>query len=175
MAPSVNSFHPENILELVKSLRSDAATASFCFGTADRPLSGKQCFIYVVRFPTGDTWAVRVPVHISHLPPEVIASFVEDEVSILKRLEASGFRWSPRLLAYDSQSSNPIGFPYMVLSWIDGTQLEWSDTVPPLRESRNKILQQIADIIFELADCTTELCTQLCHCPLYRSPSLHGL
>jgi hypothetical protein len=100
---------------------------------------------------------VRVPVHASHLPPESITNFVETEVSILKRLQTSGFSRSPRLLGYNSGFDNPIGFPYLVLSWFEGTQLEWSDTIPPQRESRNKIIRQMVDIILELADCTKEL------------------
>jgi hypothetical protein len=158
MAPSVEGFHAENIPSVVTGLRTDGTEASFCLGTADHPLSGKQCLIYAVQFPDGATWAVRVPVHASHLPRECITDFVEMEVSILKRLETSGFSWSPRLLGYHSGFDNPIGFPYFVLSWIEGTPLEWSDTIPSHRESRNKILRQMVDIILELADCTMELC-----------------
>jgi hypothetical protein len=60
MAPSVGGFHPENIPSIVTSLRNDGTAASFCLGTADRPLSGKECVIYAVQFPDGATWAVRV-------------------------------------------------------------------------------------------------------------------
>jgi hypothetical protein len=157
MAPSTEGFHPENIPSIVTDLRNDGTTASFCLGTADRPLSGKQCVIYVVRFPDAATWAVRVPAHASHLPPDSITNFVEMEVSILKRLQTSGFSRSPRLLGYSSGFENPIGFPYLVLSWFEGIQLEWSDTIPPQREGRNKIIHQMVDIILELADCTKEL------------------
>lgn len=157
MAPSVEGFHPENIPSIVTGLRNDGTAASFCLGTADRPLSGKECVIYAVQFPDAATWAVRVPVHTSHLPPESITNFVETEVSILKRLQTSGFSRSPRLLGYNSGFDNPIGFPYLVLSWFEGTPLEWSDTIPPQRESRNKIIRQMVDIILELADCTKEL------------------
>lgn len=171
MAPSVAGFHPENIPSTVTGLRNDGTAASFYLGTADRPLSGKQCVVYAVRFPDAATWAVRVPVHASHLPPEVITNLVETEVSILKRLQASGFSRSPRLLGYNSGFDNPIGFPYLVFSWFEGTQLEWSDTIPPEREIRNKILRQMADIILELADCTQELRMNSCP-PLFDAPRL---
>lgn len=104
----------------------------------------------------GAMWTVRIPVHASHLSPESIANYVETEVSILKRLETSGFSWSPRLLGYNFRFDNSIGFPYIVLRWIEGTPLRWSDTIPPHRESRNKVLHQMADIILELAHCTKE-------------------
>ncbi|PMD54947.1 uncharacterized protein K444DRAFT_596730 [Hyaloscypha bicolor E] len=159
MAPFVEGFHPGNIPSIVTGLRNDGTAASFCLGTADRPLAGKECVIYAVQFPDAATWAVRIPVHASHLPPESITNFVETEVSILKRLQTSGFSRSPRLLGYNSGFDNPIGFPYLVLSWFEGTQLEWSDTIPPQRESRNKIIRQMVDIILELADCTKELRT----------------
>lgn len=56
---------------------------------------------------------------------------------------------------------NPIGFPFIVLSWIEGTQLEWSDTSPSQREDRDKILHQMVDIVLESADRTKEFCRLL--------------
>jgi hypothetical protein len=116
MVPSVEGFHTENIPSVVTGLRTDGTEVSFCLGTADHPLSGKQCLIYAVQFSDGATWAVCVPVHASHLLRECITDFVEMEVSILKRLETSRFSWSPRLLGYHSGFDNPIGFLYFVLS-----------------------------------------------------------
>ncbi|KAI9861204.1 MAG: hypothetical protein M1813_005377 [Trichoglossum hirsutum] len=134
MAPSIKDFHPENIPGIVSNLRLNGTTASFCFGTADRPLSGKQCLVYAVQFPDGATWAVRVPTQANHLQPEAVTAHVEMEVYILKRVEASGFSRSPRLLGYNSGFDNPLGFP----------------------DTRNKFLRQVADITLELADCTGE-------------------
>ncbi len=100
-------------------------------------------------------------VHVSHLLPESITNYIETEVSILKRLETSGFSWSPRLLGYDSGFETPIRFPYIVLRLIKGMPLEWSDTTPTHQESRNNILQQMVDIILELAHCTMESSTPM--------------
>jgi serine/threonine protein kinase len=74
----------------------------------------------------------------------------------LKRLQTSGLSRSPRFLGHHSGFNNPIGFPYLVLSWFEKTQLEWSDTIPPGRESQNKIIRQIINIILELADYTKD-------------------
>ncbi|KAH0542351.1 hypothetical protein FGG08_003289 [Glutinoglossum americanum] len=156
MAPSIKGFHPENIPGIVSDLRLNGTMASFCFGTADRPLSGKQCLIYAVQFPDGATWAVRVPAQANHLPPGAVTAFVEMEVSILKRIETSGFSRSPRLLGYNSGFDNPVGFPYIVSTWVEGTPAEWSDSIPSDRDTRNKFLRQMADITLELADCTQE-------------------
>jgi hypothetical protein len=156
MAPSIKDFHPENIPGIVSNLRLNGTTASFCFGTADRPLSGKQCLVYAVQFPDGATWAVRVPTQANHLQPEAVTAHVEMEVYILKRVEASGFSRSPRLLGYNSGFDNPLGFPYIVSTWIEGTTAKWSDSIPSDRDTRNKFLRQVADITLELADCTGE-------------------
>ncbi|KAJ5215345.1 uncharacterized protein N7498_001752 [Penicillium cinerascens] len=41
----------------------------------------------------------------------------------------------------------------MVLSWIDGKPLKWSDEIP-LKAARDKVLRQLASITFELLRCT---------------------
>lgn len=158
MALSVKTFNSDSILNIVDSLRADGTSASFCFNTAEHPLSGKQCLIYAVKFPDDATWAVRIPAHTSHLPQEAITDYLKTEISILKNLETRGFSWSPRLLGYDCGFNNPLEFPYLVLSWIEGKPLEWSDTVPSQRENRNKILHQLANIILEMAESTKESC-----------------
>jgi hypothetical protein len=149
----------EYILSIITSLRNDGTAASLCLGTAKCTLSGEQCLLYVVRFPDGAMWAVRIAVHTSHLQPEPVASYVKTEVSTRKRLEMSWFSWSLRLLGYDSGFDNHIGYPYSVLRWIEGTPLEWSDMSPRNREKGNKILHQMADIILEVAHCTKESST----------------
>lgn len=155
--PSVEGFRPENKPGPVTNRRSDGTAASFCFDTADHPPSGKQCLLYVVRFPDAATWAVRVPAPASHLPPESITSSVEMEVSVPKRLATSGLSWSPRPLGYSSGFGNPLGFPGRVGSWIPGTPLQWSDAVPSPRESRSLVIRQVVDMMSELAGCTKEV------------------
>ncbi|KAI9861267.1 MAG: hypothetical protein M1813_005440 [Trichoglossum hirsutum] len=91
MASSIKGFHPENTPGILSNLRLNGTTASFCFDTADRPPESGQCLISAVRFPDGATWAVRVPTQANHLPPKAVTAFVEMEVSILKRMEMSGF------------------------------------------------------------------------------------
>jgi hypothetical protein len=85
-----DSITAGNVLKIVNSLHNDGQ-ASFRFGTAQTPLSGKQCLVYAVTFPDEITWAVRIPVHESHLPWEELSGTVEHGVSILKRLKRGGF------------------------------------------------------------------------------------
>ncbi len=81
-----------------------------------RPLSGKQCVVYGVEFPAGDRWAVRIPVHMAHLPAHVLAEQVETEARLLRQIEAAGFAWAPRLAGYHAGFDNPIAFPFLALT-----------------------------------------------------------
>jgi hypothetical protein len=157
--PHVPGFHPENLPSVLGRLRNNSTTASFCLNTFNCPLSGKQCLIYVPKFPDSVKWAVRIPIHIYHWPPETITENVKMEVLILKRLEASGFEWSPKLVGYDVGFENGIGFPYQVLSWVEGRMVEWSDTVPAERRNRHRVLRQMADIMLQLAERTQQSST----------------
>lgn len=150
------SVSAEAILQVADLHGNGQAKPSLVHGTADRPFSGKQCVIYAVQYPDGTTCAVRVPIHIQTLPHDAITNQTEQEVSILKFLEECGFIWSPRLLAYDSGFDNPLRYPYMILSWVDGKPLQWTDSVPAIRASREKVLQQMATIFFELVSRTEE-------------------
>ncbi|KAK2764992.1 hypothetical protein FQN54_008691 [Arachnomyces sp. PD_36] len=156
MASPRRTFDTTSILNIVNLLRADTASASFLFDTAENPFSGGQCLIYVVGFPDGTTWGVRIPAHASHLLPEVVTNEVKNEVSILKHLETAGFSWSPRVIGYDCSFNNLLEYPYMVLTWVHGKPLKWSDSVPVRREDRRKVLSQMANIILELAESTRE-------------------
>jgi len=151
---AMTTFTHADVAEVARMLRTDGSTPSFRHGTATEPLSGEQCVIYALGFPNGDNWAVRIPSHMSHLPDGAISNYVGAEARILKDLEASGFSFAPRLLGYSSAFDNPIGFPYLVLTWIEGKPLEWTSAVPARRDVRDKILRQMADIALELALCT---------------------
>lgn len=148
-------FQPEAILAIVKALASDGTKASFLHDTGDRPFSGGQCLVYAVQLGS-IACGVRIPVHYNHLPPSAVAECLALEVSVLRSLEARGFAWSPRVLGFDAGFDNPIKFPYVVFSWIDGKLLEWTPTVPQQRHVRDKVLRQMADIVFELVSCTEE-------------------
>ncbi|CAJ2502268.1 Uu.00g096620.m01.CDS01 [Anthostomella pinea] len=150
-------FPAPKVLAVVAPLRKDGALPSFCFGTDEKPIDVGQCQIYAVKFPNGETWAIRIPVHAgSTLTPNGLSSIVEDEIVTLTRMSDSGIRWSPRLIGGDHGIDNGLGHPYLALSWIPGTVLEWSSTQPAKPEQRQKVLHQLVDIQLELAQCTKE-------------------
>ncbi|KAH8878715.1 hypothetical protein GQ53DRAFT_834778 [Thozetella sp. PMI_491] len=87
------AFTHADVAEVARMHRADGCTPSFRHGTATKPLSGKQCMIYSLGFPNGDSWAVRIPSLMRHLPAAAIANYVEAEARILKDLEAG--LWEP--------------------------------------------------------------------------------
>lgn len=158
MTSSRASFALDDILALVSAIRNDGASAAFCFGTDEKPFTGGESQIYALKFPDYTTWAVRSPVHAGKsLPASFITGFAEAELAILTRLGNAGFRWSPKLISYDSGFDNPIKHPYFVLSWVHGTPREWTEAIPSERRHRHKILRQFVDIQLDLAECTREL------------------
>ncbi|KAJ4287835.1 hypothetical protein N0V88_007545 [Collariella sp. IMI 366227] len=148
---------PGQILTLASSIRGDGSSPVFSFGTDHKPFNAGECRVYAVKFPDNVTWAVRVPVQAGEdLAPAALSCFVDAHAKILTKLTDAGFRWSPKLIHHDTGSDNAIGCPYLILSWIHGTALEWTDTVPS-GELRAKVLHQVVDIQLELAECTKKL------------------
>lgn len=139
------NFLASSILAVASALRSDGASASLCFGTDKEPIQDGQCQIYAVQFldDDGDPWAVRIPVH-QTLPTSSIARIVHDEMALMKKLNNAGFLWSPKLIGGDTGFDNPVGHPYLVMTWVHGDALEWTPTVSI--ERRSKVLRQLVQI-----------------------------
>jgi hypothetical protein len=146
---------PGAILALASAVRNNGSSASFCFGTDVKPFDTGNSSVYAVNFPDGVTWAIHVPTQAAtSLTPQSLAAFVESQATILIQLEQAGFPWSPKLIHYDIGHDNVIKLPYLIRSWIQGTALEWTDTVPSRPEDREKVLRQVVDVRLELAECT---------------------
>ena len=152
MASDTSRVTPQNLKHILSSLH--AHPPAWCFNTGNIPLSGKQAHVYVVEFPDATQWAIRVPVHASHIGPEGLADIVNSEVSILQKLQIVGFKWSPRLITFDVGFDNAIRFPYIVLTWVPGKPLQWTNEIPARREDRNKVIRQVMQMITDLAYAT---------------------
>lgn len=152
MTSDTSRVTPQNLKHILSSLHTH--TPTWCFNTGNTPFSGKQAHVYVVEFPDATQWAIRVPVHASHLRPEGLADIVNSEVSILQKLQTVGFKWSPRLIAFDAGFNNAVRFPYIVLTWVPGKPLQWTNEIPARREDRNKVIRQVMQMTTDLAYAT---------------------
>ncbi|KAJ5654575.1 hypothetical protein N7490_001578 [Penicillium lividum] len=112
-----------------------------------------RCQIFKVDFED-ESWVIRVP-NIFEDSLELRIHLLEAEVSTLTELEEQGFRWAPKLKGYDLTFDNPIGRPFIAVTWLQGNQLAWSDD-SPARPIRDKILQQLAKIQAALIECSQE-------------------
>lgn len=154
-----SDFRPENIATTVSTaFRHDGEV-----GKLDEKYSeGGQCRIYKVNF-SDESWSVRIPHVQSSFDGAIktsvghqIISFVERERDVIQEVGKSGFPWAPTLLGLSLTFENGIGRPFILLSWIEGSHLQWTELDPP-RPVRDKILRQVAQIHMNLLECTQEM------------------
>jgi hypothetical protein len=105
---------------------------------------GGQCRIFKADFSTGESWSIRVPIHVQAETQEDIIRLLEHEYDILQQLERC-FHWAPKCRGSSFTFKNAVGFPFLALSWIEGSPLAWTST-SPLRYIRNLVIAQLARI-----------------------------
>lgn len=148
-------FQPENIPQVAQRFGNSGELPSFCSNTLACPLSGGRCQVYKLEFSDKTTWAVRVPIHSKNqVPKDLITAQLQGEVKFLKLLNVKGFKWAPKYIGHDLSFDNEVCFPFIIVSWVPGDPLEWNDNAPLNRGDRDKVLQQVIEIILQLIQCT---------------------
>lgn len=143
-------FYEENILSAVSQLRTDSAAPALT-----KRFDGGQCRVFKVDFADGESWAVRVPIFVRDASQDNIIDLLESEARVVEELERKNFRWAAKLRGCSLTFNNAVGYPFIALTWIPGSQLLWSDNFPE-RPLRDKVLSQIALIHASLIECTKE-------------------
>ncbi|KAJ5629975.1 hypothetical protein N7528_003632 [Penicillium herquei] len=146
------TFHEENISLAVSQIRADGQVP-----VTSEQFAGINYRVFKVDFTNNESWAIRVPL-VSNLrrkdwPQDLLSYMVDNEFRILTELEETGFEWAPRVRGHDSTFDNPIGCPFIAVTWLPGNYLEWN-AESPQQPLRNKILEQLADIHISLIECT---------------------
>lgn len=136
---AVSAFHPSR---LIPEFSDD------CF---NKPFQGGQCTVYKVHFHDGKTWAVRVP---NRLDSQAAGCILAQENELLRCLNDVGFRWAPHFIGEALSCDNIVGFPFVVYEWIAGSPLEWSTSYPPTRKLRDKLIEQLAEVLLSLVSKT---------------------
>jgi hypothetical protein len=122
----------------------------------DGEFRGGQCHIFKVDFQNTTSLAVRVPLYMDSTgSPDVKIEALRTEMRNLEALEVKGFPWSPRCRGQSLTFNNAVKHPFLVLSWLDGAALSWSEDFPP-QLVRDKVLRQMAAIQLALIECTLE-------------------
>ncbi|KAL7786153.1 kinase-like domain-containing protein [Trichoderma afarasin] len=140
------NLEPTNILAAVAELGVGGNGAFI-----DGEFNGGECRIFKISFKDHASIAVRVPHQVDD--QDDIVATVQIEVHILQKLEEKGFHWSPRCCGFSLTFDNPIKYPFIILTWVEGSPLSWDDNFPP-RPLRGALLDQIASIQLSLIKCT---------------------
>jgi hypothetical protein len=147
----LQAFHPENIPSAVSDFRGDGEIPLLDAQYFD----GGQCRIFKVSFSDGECWSVRIPIHGQSTSQGAIINTLQAEQDVLKKVESRSFTWAPKHHGSSLTFANHVGFPFMVLSWIDGCPLTWTSSYPT-RPIRDKVLAQLAGIQISLIESTQE-------------------
>lgn len=143
-------FFKEKIPLAISQLRTDKQIPLL-----NKHFDGGQCRVFKVDFVDGESWAIRVPLFVRHASRETIIHLIDSEARVLEELETKGFRWAAKLRGCSLTFDNAVGYPFLALTWISGSQLSWSDDFPT-RPLRDKVLSQVAMIHASLIECTKE-------------------
>ncbi|KAF2844424.1 hypothetical protein T440DRAFT_484210 [Plenodomus tracheiphilus IPT5] len=147
----MHTFQPESLVAAISTLRSDGEIPVL----NERHWDGGQCRIFKVDFSNRESWSVRIPIHVQSESQDTIINILQGERCILQELGRTGFPWAPKYYGSSLTFDNLVGFPFMALSWIEGSPLVWTPTDPP-RPIRDKVLRQVAKIQMALIECTKE-------------------
>lgn len=101
-----------------------------------------------------DHIAVRVSLPVAG-PRAMIAERVANETRMLRRLREENFAWAPQLLGCHWWFDNPIQWPFVVVSWIEGSPMLWTDTHPAM-SLRRPFLMDLYRIQEKLISATLE-------------------
>lgn len=150
---------PLAVLSVATYVQGQDYIPSFILNTRKYPLKRGFYSIYAFQYSDGSRCAVKIPIYMAHKTPQeqsAITATVDAEIATLEYLSKKKFAWSPQPITYSSNFQNPLEFPYMILTWMDGYPLEWNERVPRTLKIRESVLKQVAYIMLDLARVTEE-------------------
>lgn len=154
LGPSPKPPHQITLQGLYQTLRQLTTLGdSFVF---EAEYQSNRHMLFIFSRPNRPKIVVRilkqyaVPVH-----PEIVQNLVRREAYMLRRLEHIQFLYAPRCLIFDISYRNPIGYPFMVLTWTEGEQLIWTNDHPTL-ELRIRVMNQLSRMQLELLESSME-------------------
>lgn len=143
----------EMILRVAAVCRSDDTVPFIVTDAGPVPFILDAFAYWPVQYSDGARVMVKVP-HLMDSPFEngLARGQLKQEEHDLRFLALRGFPWSPRLIYSTMEESNSLlGRPYIIHTMPPGNRLQWDDVFPAEKANREKVLAQIARIIFDLA------------------------
>lgn len=143
----------EMILRVAAVCRSDGAVPFIPTDAGPVPFILDAFVYWHVQYSDGTRVMVKVP-HLTDSPFEngIARGEMKKEEDYLRFLALRGFPWSPRLIYSTMEESNSLlGRPYIIHTMPPGNRCQWDDMFPAEKANREKVLAQIARVIFDLA------------------------
>ncbi|OOQ90818.1 hypothetical protein PEBR_02736 [Penicillium brasilianum] len=141
------------ILTVAAACRAYRSAPSLLTDAGWLPFLSYQYAYWPVQYEDGLRVFVKVPV-LNNVNPDyntMTYNLMVRECAMLVFLENRGFLWSPRLLYHTMELDSLLGLPYMIETMLPGKRLDWTNTAPADKANREKVLSQVAKIIFEFA------------------------
>ena len=143
----------EMILRVAAVCRSDGTVPFIPTDAGPVPFTLGAFVHWPVQYSDGERVMVKVP-HLTDPPFEngIVRGEMKKEENHLRFLALRGFPWSPRLIYSTIEESNSLlSRPYIIHTMPPGNRLQWDDMFPTEKANREKVLAQIARVIFDLA------------------------
>ncbi|KAK7757136.1 hypothetical protein SLS62_000683 [Diatrype stigma] len=83
------------------------------------------------------------------------------EIATIKKVRECTTIPAPDVFAYDTDPSNLVGYPYMLMELLDGRALERSVAISVPPEHLPKVARQLADVLYQLQTITSKSLGQL--------------
>lgn len=113
--------------------------------------NGMVHIVLEISFSDGVYWVARIRHRQVHAKS---AAILLSEIATMKTLKERTSIPVPQVFAYELSSSNPVGYPYILMECLEGRELEGAiaSAVPP--EFLPKVAKQMAEILFQLHQLT---------------------
>ncbi|KNG82932.1 hypothetical protein ANOM_007954 [Aspergillus nomiae NRRL 13137] len=152
-------LNKQALLEVASSL---AGTPACQLDNNSSPITGPGYIIFIISFrDRHERWAARIPLNQDD-------SFLEICIRPIQLARKSPNVPAPRIHGHFDCGScgyNPVGVGYMLLDWIEGSpMMPWDQSTPPV-PYRQKVLDQITDLILNM----------ILECPLDTETLFYGV
>jgi hypothetical protein len=131
MLPNLmQTFHPEHIRATISAFRPDREVPVL---NHEQYIDGGECRIFKADFSDGESWSVRIPIHVQSDSQDAIISVLRGEQDVLQEIGGMDFPCAPKHHGSSFTFENLVGYPFIVLSWIEGSPPPFLDCQLPTK------------------------------------------
>ncbi|KAG6000617.1 hypothetical protein E4U54_001358 [Claviceps lovelessii] len=122
----------------------------FIHNTEHAPVCGGQNAVHALESRSGYRVAIHVPLKIVFIWDDKKYVDFSIEAELRQRIDRARIAFSQPFLAFSGTVDNPIGCPFLVLGWVDGSPLRWSVSVPASNVERHRVIRAVANAGLDL-------------------------